>query len=547
MRHGRFITTAVAALAAMAIGPAYAAAAPSPLTDDAITDFAAGTAGTDTWAVEPGVVRLKPAGVAENFDGAVLPAALAATPWPEGSTGPQTGGQASVAGGTLTVDGAHVNDANAQPTFGAPQTLEFRATFGADEYQNVGLGNTFNESPWALFGTGPASVPGTFFARTTPTGGPPIDTAIPVATVDPTQPHLYRIEWTATDVKFYVDNMLIPTPAGAITDPMRPVVSDLNVGGSSVKVDWLAMGSVPSTGAFVSHVLAADDARTVWGALTAVGSGATFETRSGRTSTPDATWSDWQQVGSGGAIDSPDGRQYIQYRATLTSAAASLDKVAIGYDIDTAKPSAAVSSVDVSATSASVSFSSPDTDTAGFECSLDTGAFAPCTSPKELTGLAPGSHAFAVRAIDKAGNVGDAATKSFTIASPSQSGGATPQPSGGNSLVAAVDKTAPKVSLVAKSLRVSNKGKVSFRVGCPATEKSCKVTLRLKNGGKSAASKTLSIKGGKTVTVTLTLNKATRQLLEHGTLKVSAVVTATDAAGNHKTTTKRMTLRRAAA
>ena len=35
MRHGRFITTALVATAAMAIGPAWASAAPSPLVDDA--------------------------------------------------------------------------------------------------------------------------------------------------------------------------------------------------------------------------------------------------------------------------------------------------------------------------------------------------------------------------------------------------------------------------------------------------------------------------------------------------------------------------------
>ena len=41
MRHGRFISSALVATAAMAIGPAWASAAPSPLVDDAQTDFAA--------------------------------------------------------------------------------------------------------------------------------------------------------------------------------------------------------------------------------------------------------------------------------------------------------------------------------------------------------------------------------------------------------------------------------------------------------------------------------------------------------------------------
>ncbi|HEX7279269.1 MAG TPA: right-handed parallel beta-helix repeat-containing protein [Solirubrobacterales bacterium] len=51
----------------------------------------------------------------------------------------------------------------------------------------------------------------------------------------------------------------------------------------------------------------------------------------------------------------------------------------------------------------------------GFQCKLDKGKFKNCKSPKTYKKLKPGKHVFRVRAVDKAGNVGKAAKRKFTV------------------------------------------------------------------------------------------------------------------------------------
>jgi hypothetical protein len=85
---------------------------------------------------------------------------------------------------------------------------------------------------------------------------------------------------------------------------------------------------------------------------------------------------------------------------------------------DTTAPNTTVSSGPsgtTTSTGASFGFSSSESGST-FQCSLDSGSWSSCTSPKSYSGLAVGSHTFAVKATDAAGNTdASPATRSWTV------------------------------------------------------------------------------------------------------------------------------------
>ncbi len=91
------------------------------------------------------------------------------------------------------------------------------------------------------------------------------------------------------------------------------------------------------------------------------------------------------------------------------------------WTIDLTGPTAVIGSAPPTTTySSSASFSFTATDTGGgsvasFECKLDSASYTACTSPASFSGLANGSHQFSVRALDNAGNTGNAVTRAWTI------------------------------------------------------------------------------------------------------------------------------------
>ena len=117
---------------------------------------------------------------------------------------------------------------------------------------------------------------------------------------------------------------------------------------------------------------------------------------------------------------------HLQSGSTLINAGTTLAAVTNDYDGDTRPDGAGVEigadELDTAApdtqiltnptnpsnsTSATFTFSGTDSviaAVASFECKLDAGSFAACTSPQSYMGLSQGSHNFQVRAIDGAGN-----------------------------------------------------------------------------------------------------------------------------------------------
>ena len=134
-----------------------------------------------------------------------------------------------------------------------------------------------------------------------------------------------------------------------------------------------------------------------------------------------------------------DGSHTFQVKATdaagNTSAAASYT-----WTIDTAAPTATITASPTNpSNSASPSFSFSSEAGATFTCALDGAAFAGCSSPKSYASVADGSHTFQVKATDAAGNIGVAASFTWTI-----------------------DTAAPTASITASPTNPSNNASPSF-------------------------------------------------------------------------------------
>jgi hypothetical protein len=294
------------------------------LVDTTAADFGAGTLDAGTYLAQAGdgEVVLAPL-VGTEFGGSSLPAGWTSAPW-------NTGGSSTVASGFVTVDGSLLAT---DSFFGPGRALEFSAAIDGEAFQHVGLGTDLNDLPWALISSfgGNAGL----FARTN--NGTATNTAISASTG---QMHRYRIEWTASGLVYYADGALVATHPTPIGTNMRPVVSDINVNTSTVRVDWLRLSPYASAGTFTSRVLG-DGTERAWGDLSAdvatpAGTSVALSVRTGDTPTPDGTWTGWQSLpGTGGDVGATSA--YLQYRADLAtsddSATPELRRVEVEYQL----------------------------------------------------------------------------------------------------------------------------------------------------------------------------------------------------------------------
>ena len=108
-----------------------------------------------------------------------------------------------------------------------------------------------------------------------------------------------------------------------------------------------------------------------------------------------------------------DGRHTFVVRAT--DAASNAGDAAYTWTIETRPPALALTFAPPGLTnSATAQFSFAADEPASFHCNVDDRGFEPCGSPASYAGLRDGGHAFAVRAVDAAGNIA-AASHAWTV------------------------------------------------------------------------------------------------------------------------------------
>ncbi len=108
-------------------------------------------------------------------------------------------------------------------TYNAGRSLEFVATFASESFQHVGFGVDYNAAPWAMFSTG---ADGTTLKARTNDGTNSTDTVLGADVLG--SPHRFRIDWSNSQVVYWVDGVQVATHTLRFSTAMRPLASDLH-------------------------------------------------------------------------------------------------------------------------------------------------------------------------------------------------------------------------------------------------------------------------------------------------------------------------------
>ncbi|MBI3072170.1 MAG: DUF11 domain-containing protein [Deltaproteobacteria bacterium] len=196
---------------------------------------------------------------------------------------------------------------------------------------------------------------------------------------------------------------------GSHTFAVRATDAAGNMDGSPASYTWTVDTVAPDT-SFLSTPPSASNSSAASFSFTSLDGTATFECR-----LDSGSWSVCTSPASLSGL--ADGSHTYDVRAKDPAGNTDASPASYTWTVDTAIPETSFTAtppVLSNTASASFSFSSNEVG-ATFDCKLDTGAWTACASPRDLTGLADGSHTFWVRAKDAAGNV-DASPAPYTWA-----------------------------------------------------------------------------------------------------------------------------------
>jgi hypothetical protein len=127
-------------------------------------------------------------------------------------------------------------------------------------------------------------------------------------------------------------------------------------------------------------------------------------------------WADGSIPNDGILLEGGSGTNVLHFATTSAPQTSQMPYLDVTYDTTPETTISSGPSGSTSSTSASFGFTS-DTYGSTFECRLDNASFTGCTSPAKYSGLATGSHTFAVRAISPGGTADPTpATRSWTVA-----------------------------------------------------------------------------------------------------------------------------------